>query len=562
MLFAGRPRGPRAGARAASLALAFAAAALVLALAAPPTTRAGEEKRICPIGQTIVLLKDGVDPDEAARAFARRYSGVVCRVYRHSCRGVTLRCTGPAVVRSLAVDPLVRSVEPDVMVMALGDPPGQALPPGVARVLASAQPSAPGEDGRGVGVAIVDTGIDLAHPDLDVAGAVSFVEGAGPSDDNGHGTHCAGIVAARDNAIGVVGVAPAARLFAVKVLDKDGAGALSDVVAGLDWVVRNADRVAVANLSLGVIGKSPSLRAAIQACVHAGVVVVVAAGNEGADVFGEDGIFGTEDDHIPAAYPEVLAVSAMAESDGRPGGLGPTLRGTLDDSLAGFSNHSARAHDHPLVRGPGGAIDLAAPGVDILSCWKEGGYRRASGTSMAAPHVTGLVARFVGAHGRDVNGDGRVDERDVYAVRQALIDAAEPQTAWRRDGATGDPDGLHEGLARAVAPARRAAPAPAPAPPPTLADIAGVRVIGVAAPTWQGRLDERAAILVGVKNGAAHAATFEVVVIDRRSGRGLGRARVDGLAPGAVRTLAFPAGAAFDPTAELRSVILPERRAR
>src|SRR6185503_4224838 len=103
-------------------------------------------------------------------------------------------------------------------------------------------------------------------------------------------------------------------------------------------------------------------------------------GNESCDVFGEDGVFGTEDDCIPAAFPEVCAVSAIADTDGRPGGAGPEARGSLDDTFAKFSNFSWHAHDDPFVKSPGGAIDIAAPGVDILSTWKDGGYKRVSGT--------------------------------------------------------------------------------------------------------------------------------------------------------------------------------------
>jgi subtilisin family serine protease len=527
--------------RRVAAALALAAAGLF-----PPLTRAGGEERICPRGQVVVLLREGVDPGEAAAAIARRYDGIVCRIYRHSCRGVTLRCAGPAVATALARDPLVRSVEPDIVMHALDDPGGRIVPTGVRRIgAAPAARDAVFAPGRGVGVAILDTGIDLAHPDLDVAGGASFVEGASSvTDENGHGTHVAGIVAARGFfsaafARGIAGVAPGARLYAVKVLDRDGAGTLSDVIAGLDWVAKNADRVAAANLSLGVRGKSDALRAAIQAVVRAGVVVVVAAGNDGEDIFGSDGVFGTDDDAIPAAYPEVLAVSALADSDGRPGGAGPATGAGPDDTLASFSSHSGRAHERPLVRSPGGAIDLAAPGVDILSCWKDGGYRRASGTSMAAPHVTGLVARLVAARGRDANGDGRIDERDVAAIRQALIDAAEPQRAWRSDGATGDEDGLREGLARAA----ERGPA---------AGVAGVRVYATIASAGE------ANVFVGVRNEGPLAATFDLVVVDLHTGRGIGRSRVAVLGPGVSRTLAVRCdAAALDPRHALRAVAVP-----
>jgi len=446
---------------------------------------------ICHIGQTIVLLRPGIDPDEAAAALAARYKGVVCRIYRRSVRGVTLRCTGPAVVRALAADPLVLSTEPDVVVRAGPNPmrPGalgpiissakaagaQVVPEGLRRMgfAAVTRGRAAEASLARVGVAIVDTGIDRAHPDLAVAvaGAVSFVEGVeSPHDGNGHGTHCAGTVAARDDAQGVVGVAPGVRLYAVKVLDDEGAGALSDVIAGLEWVAAHADEIAVANLSLGVTGQSPSLRAAIQACVRAGVVVVAAAGNDGADVFGEDGAFGTADDRIPAAFPEVCAVSALADSDGLSGGAGASTKAGADDALATFTCRAAKMHASALVRSAGGAIDVAAPGVDILSTWPGGGLRRSSGTSMAAPHVAGLAARLTAIRGRDWNRDGRTDEADVYAIRQAIVESAEGQSRWRTDGATGDQDGRPEGLARlpgtgAAEEIASAAPPSAPRPP-------------------------------------------------------------------------------------------------
>lgn len=547
------------------VAFAAVAAAAVAAGASGRAARAAERAReICPIGQTIVLLRPGVDPDQAARAFARRYEGVVCRIYRSSVRGVTLRCTGPRVAAALARDPLVLSTEPDVVVRALA----QTTPSGIRRI-GAAPASGRGREapGAGAGVAILDTGVDLTHPDLAIAGAVSFVEGApSAADGQGHGTHVAGIVAARDDDRGTVGVAPGARLYAVKVLGDDGSGALSDVIAGLDWVVRNADKVAVANLSLGVQGQSPALRASIQAAVRAGVVVVAAAGNEGLDVFGDDGRFDTPDDAIPAAYPEVLAVSALADTDGRPGGAGPDAPGGgRDDALAAFSNFARRAHEPgiALVRSPGGAIDLAAPGVDIVSCWKEGGYRRASGTSMAAPHVAGLAARLVAARGRDFDRDGAVDARDVAAIRQALIDAAEPQSAWRADGQTGDADGLAEGLASAAGiggPATRpgAPPASPPAPPPPARErVPAVAVFALARTRGEPRGGPGEAVYVAVRNDERRATSFDLVLLEACSGRRIGRQTVDALAPGAARTLAFSCSWALDGGSALRAIVLP-----
>jgi subtilisin family serine protease len=565
--------------RTASAAAAALAAALAIVSLAAPAARAGGSAEQCPLGRTIVLLRDGVDADAAARRLSARYEGVVCRVYRHSIRGVTLQCAGPNVVAALSHDPLVAAVEPDVKVTAwdgAATPPPQRTPTGIARMglLRSPLVRFDGRDRRvDVGVAVIDTGIDETHPDLAVARSVSFVDGSRPEGDvAGHGTHCAGIIGARDNGFGVVGVAPGARLYSVKVLGDDGSGSLSDVIAGVDWVAQHAGEIAVANMSLGVNAKSESLHAAIRGAVRAGVVFVAAAGNEGADVFGPDGREDTGDDAIPASYPEVCAVSALADSDGLPGGKGPATRAGPDDSLATFSNFSAHPHARPLVRSPGGAIDLAAPGVQILSCWPGGGYRSLSGTSMASPHVAGLFALAIAVRGRDWNGDGKVDERDVYAMRQALIDAAEPQTAWRSDGATADPDGAHEGLASAAldlgaaltsapAPGGAAAPAATGRPRPALAPP-GVTIVGTVAPSHL-RRGERSGIVVGVKNGGERAASFDVVVLDAVTGRGIGRRAVTGLAPGAVAAIVFPCDRrSFDPDHPVRAVPLANEATR
>lgn len=124
----------------------------------------------------------------------------------------------------------------------------------------------------------------------------------------------AGTATALDNGWGVVGVAPGARLWAVKVLDASGSGYLSDVIAGIDWVTQNAGDIEVANMSLGWQGNSVSAREAIQNSVAYGVVYVVAAGNDSEDVYGSDGIFGTSDDFEPASYPEAATISAFTDS--------------------------------------------------------------------------------------------------------------------------------------------------------------------------------------------------------------------------------------------------------
>lgn len=340
--------------------------------------------------------------------------------------------------------------------------PSQEIPTGIRRIGADSTTVANPVD---VDIAIIDTGIDLDHEDLNVAGGVNFsgAGDAGGDDDHGHGTHVAGIAGAIDNGTGVLGVAPGARLWAVKVLDENGSGLLSNVIAGIDWVTAHAREIEVANMSLSAApGASDAFHTAIINSVNAGVFYAVAAGNNGLDVYYLDPplgvlyyeMFGIA--VIPAAYPEVATVSAMADSDGVPGGIGGSTSWGDDDTFAIFSNYSKDVASDNTFNFPGKAIDLAAPGVDILSTWMGNGYETISGTSMASPHVAGVAALYIAANGTpvdldgdgttdgfDLNSDGYVNELDVYAVRRALIDAAIPNSP---NGISGDPDGNPEPL--------------------------------------------------------------------------------------------------------------------
>ena len=222
--------------------------------------------------------------------------------------------------------------------------------------------------GAGVNVSIIDTGIDTTHPDLyaNYKGGYDYVNNdADPKDDNGHGTHCAGIVAAEDNGIGVVGVAPGANLYAVKVLNRVGSGYISDVIAGIDWSVNND--MDVVSMSLGSSTSSTSLKTACDDAYEAGLVIVAAAGNSG------DGNSDTTELSYPAAYDSVIAVGTTGRYDTAPS----------------WSNS-------------GPYLELAAPGVGIYSTLptyrvtltRTYGYNYGtlSGTSMACPHVAGTVA--------------------------------------------------------------------------------------------------------------------------------------------------------------------------
>ena len=407
-----------------------------------------------------MVFQDSVaDPAAAANEKTRQHGLGLTAVYTVALKGFA--ATVPAGrLKVLQDDPDIAYIEADVVATTL------ELPTGVDRIDADLNATAniDGVDDRvDVDVAIIDTGIDLDHPDLNVFRSVDCTKGPNcekggdGNDGNGHGTHVAGTVAALDNGTGVVGVAPGARLWAVKVLRDDGSGFFSDVIEGIDYVTKNSGSIEVANMSLGGVGTFNSLRTALQNSVAVGVVHVVAAGNSSKDVYGDDGVFDTGDEVIPASYPEVAAISAMGDTDGQAGGLGPdTSRGTADDTFADFTNFSGSVVAGNPVTSLGAAIDLAAPGVDILSTWNDGGTGTISGTSMASPHVAGSAALEAATNGRATDAAG------VAAIRQALIDSAQAQSDWG-PADTNDPDADAEGLANAAS-----GPPPTPNDSPTV----------------------------------------------------------------------------------------------
>ncbi len=372
-----------------------------------------------PVGsEVIVVLDDSEDPQAAADAM-----GVdVTHIYTHVFTGFA------GAVREQPVDttgarssrkrkPKTKQIALDGQVEAEA---GQVIPTGVSRA------GVPHQDGAShldivspidADVAIIDTGI-AQLPDLDVQGGYNCVGGNSTAwqDDNGHGTHVAGIAAAKDNDIGVVGVAPGARLWAVKVLDKQGVGKFSDVICGLDWIAGRAGDIDVANLSLSGQQKAGSctdqpLHIAVCAVVNAGVPVVVAAGNQGTNA----------DQRVPASYPEVITVSGFSDSDGKPGGLGPKpCFADHDDMFLSFTNY-------------GPSVDIAAPGGCITSYNQFGALDAESGTSEASPHVAGAVANFVADYTANHGQRPTPDQSRSWL----LTTASRPQSV---DGVTGDKD--------------------------------------------------------------------------------------------------------------------------
>ena len=301
----------------------------------------------------------GTASPRATRA-AERAADSVHRVLDFGDIGSAVAGTFPeAALDGLSNRPDVRYIERDGTMEAIGgtgdiDSADSEVPWGVDRVDAE-KAHAAGATGAGAHVAIIDTGIDSDHPDLqaNLGAGTAFVDARGPyaepwDDDDGHGTHCAGTAGAVDNGSGVVGVSTEATLHAVKVLDKDGSGSWSDVAAGIQYVGEQGWEVG--SLSLGG-GRSSVVEDACNYAAGQGVLLVAAAGNSSEDV----GTF------APATYDTVVAVSATDSSDG----------------LASFSNY-------------GTDIELAAPGVSITSTY-PGGYATLSGTSMACPHVAGAA---------------------------------------------------------------------------------------------------------------------------------------------------------------------------
>jgi subtilisin family serine protease len=455
-----------------ALAVAFFAAGVAGASA--------QERPVVIPNSFIVQVAENEDPRGVARAVAAITRGQIRHVYSNAVNGFSIDVPpGIVIANIVAAHGGVLSVEPNLTAYA-------SLPivTGVDRIDADLNPVAAidGTDGTvadgqrvDVDVAIIDTGIDLQHSDLNVVQGVNCIGGggcsAGGDDDHWHGTHVAGTVGALDDGVDlpglsagdveVVGVAPGARLWAVKVLGSNASGSFDDVIAGVDYVNANAGQIEVANMSLGGIGFLSALRTAIANTVAKGVVFVVAAGNEDRDVYGPDGELDTAPkseplrcllrgkgclgDSIPASYPEVLTVSAIGDSDGQDGGVGGNTGDGADDSFASFSNYSTAVDASNPVSSPGAAIDLAGPGVDItssvpLELFGEPAYGVADGTSMASPHVAGAVALYIAEDPVNRNPNNAAD---VAAIRQALIDTG-------LNTFTGDPDNNPEPLVNAA----------------------------------------------------------------------------------------------------------------
>lgn len=250
--------------------------------------------------------------------------------------------------------------------------------------------------GSHVKVAVIDTGVDHSHPDLRhcLSRGVNFIQrNMLPHDDNGHGTHIAGTIAAAGKLHGLVGVAPRASIHAVKAFDRNGSAFISDIILGIDWCVRN--HIDIINMSFGMKTTNPALLDAVRKAHQAGVVIVASSGNDGKRLSID----------FPARYPQTISVGAIG----------------MNRKIAPFSNRSKN-------------IDIFAPGEKIVSTWLRGKYNELSGTSMATSHVSGVIALLLGARpgmrpddikallkqgalpllGPKVKGTGRIDAVRVF----------------------------------------------------------------------------------------------------------------------------------------------------
>jgi len=373
------------------------------------------------IGPYVVVLQDGTDVAAKVSELERIHGFKADHRYSSSVAGFAARLAGRQRT-AIARDPAVASIHDDKAVrLALPSRSSRASPlaTGVKRIGGGTKGAA------GVAVAVLDTGIDLTHPDLNALAGTNCTGGANRrtsavSDGHGHGTHVSGTIAGKNG----IGVAPGTTVYAVKVLDDQGRGSTSALICGIDWVTANGTKlgIRVANLSLGMPGTPDSdcgrsshdvLHKALCRSIDAGVVYVVAAGNDAADIAGD----------VPSGYPEVLAVTAMSDTDGASGGRGPNAtcgQNERDDAFATFSNYAGSAADAGHI--------VAGPGVCIRSSWPGGSYRTISGTSMASPHVAATVALCISS------GRCRGTARSIIA--QVRSDAAA-----HGDGFSGDEHG-------------------------------------------------------------------------------------------------------------------------
>jgi subtilisin family serine protease len=363
----------------------LAAAAVLPMLAITPAHAERPGDKIA--GSYICVFKDNVargNVNAEANRSAQAAGAQVKHVYTHALRGFAANASEQGIANMRANNPNIAYCEQDQVMMT--PPITEAAQPGGVTIQAQSTPWGIARVNGGVSAVgkvawVIDTGIQPDHPDLtvDTARSRTFLGGrTTPWDQNGHGTHVAGTIAAKDDANGVIGVAAGATVVAVRVLDRRGSGSNSGVIAGVDYVAQTGKTGDVANMSLGG-GVSTALDTAVKNAAATGVKFALAAGNESDNA----------NNHSPARA-EGANIYTISASDSA-------------DRLASFSNYG-----NPPV-------DYAEPGVGVNSTWISSGYRSISGTSMAAPHMAGLLLIGAIRNGGTITGD-RDATPDVIGV--------------------------------------------------------------------------------------------------------------------------------------------------
>lgn len=363
---------------------------LLILLSILPMGVAGSEQERIPV---IIMFKERKDLN-----LVGKLGGQVKIVYRF--KPAVAAVIPKQAMDALSKNPAVEYVVPDLPIELVG----QTLPWGVERIGAPAVHAA-GNKGTGVNVAVLDTGIDTDHPDLTYVYGYDFSgdNDPDPEDFHGHGTHVAGIIAALDNDIGVIGVAPEADLYILKIFTDDGSGSYSDAVEALEWCIGTysdgveGNEIQVISMSWGskVEYGDPGIEPWINQAYELGILLVGAAGNEGNPPGRGDNVI------YPARYENVIAVAATDE----------------DDERARWSS-------------TGPAVELSAPGVNINSTYLDAGYTAMSGTSMACPHVSGTAALVLTStvdSNYDFDGDGVWDNDEVRKKLQDTADDLGPK---------------------------------------------------------------------------------------------------------------------------------------